>query len=84
MNVSLAGSFQVTPSFWGDPKTGIPYQVWVQTPEYRNDSLTALHNTPLFVSATATTRARWVSSAASPSCGGTEETVINHVNTQPT
>ena len=37
MNVSLAGSFQVTPSFWSDPKTGIPYQLWVQTPEYRND-----------------------------------------------
>ncbi|RZK97686.1 MAG: efflux RND transporter permease subunit, partial [Methylobacterium sp.] len=49
LNVSLSGSFQVTPNFWTDPKTGIPYQLWVQTPEYRNDSLTALQNTPLLV-----------------------------------
>ncbi len=49
MNVSLSGSFQVSPNFWADPKTGIPYQVWVQTPEYRNDSLAALKDTPLFV-----------------------------------
>jgi multidrug efflux pump subunit AcrB len=51
MNVSLSGSFQVTPNFWADPKTGIPYQVWVQTPEYRNDTLTAITNTPLLISA---------------------------------
>ena len=50
LNVSLSGSFQVTPNFWTDPKTGIPYQLWVQTPEYRNDSLTAIQNTPLLVS----------------------------------
>ena len=85
MNVSLAGSFQVTPSFWADPKTGIPYQLWVQTPEYRNNSLTALHNTPLFVS----------SNGDNPGTLGlfgsvaklrrqSEQTVINHVNTQPT
>ena len=85
MNVSLAGSFQVTPSFWADPKTGIPDQLWVQTPEYRNDSLTALHNTPLFVS----------SNGDNPGTLGlfgsvaklrrqSEQTVINHVNTQPT
>ena len=46
LNVSLAGSFQVTPNFWADPKTGIPYQLWVQTPEYRNDSLTDVGNNP--------------------------------------
>src|ERR1700761_5338778 len=50
MNVSLSGSFQVSPNFWSDPQTGIPYQVWVQTPEYRNDSMTALTNTPLLAS----------------------------------
>lgn len=51
LNVSLSGSFQVSPNFWSDPKTGIPYQVWVQTPQYRNDSLEALENTPLLVAA---------------------------------
>ncbi len=28
MNISLSGSYQVTPNFWPDPKTGIPYQLW--------------------------------------------------------
>ena len=53
LNISLAGSFQVTPNFWADPKSGIPYQLWVQTPEYRNASLTDVGNTPLFVSTAA-------------------------------
>ncbi|MCW6508965.1 efflux RND transporter permease subunit [Lichenifustis flavocetrariae] len=48
MNVSLSGSYQVQPNFWADPKTGIPYQLWVQTPEWRNDSLQALSDTPIF------------------------------------
>jgi multidrug efflux pump subunit AcrB len=47
LNVSLAGSFQVNPNFWSDPSNGIPYPIWVQTPEYRNNSLSALVNTPL-------------------------------------
>ena len=47
MNISLSGSYQVTPNFWSDPKSGIPYQLWVQTPEYRNASLTDIKNTPL-------------------------------------
>ena len=54
MNVSLSGSFQVQPNFWADPKTGIPYQVWVQTPEYRNASLQDLGNTPLMATSAAT------------------------------
>jgi multidrug efflux pump subunit AcrB len=88
LNVSLSGSFQVTPNFWTDPKTGIPYQLWVQTPEYRNDSLTALQNTPLFARASATGgfgpgALTLVSSVASITRQPTQ-TVINHVNTQPT
>ncbi len=47
LNVSLSGSFQVQPNFWADQQSGIAYQVWVQTPEYRNDSLQALQTTPL-------------------------------------
>jgi multidrug efflux pump subunit AcrB len=47
LNVSLSGSFQVSPNFWSDPANGIPYPIWVQTPEYRNNSVSALVNTPL-------------------------------------
>jgi multidrug efflux pump subunit AcrB len=85
MNVSLAGSFQVTPSFWSDPKTGIPYQLWVQTPEYRNDSLTALRNTPLFVSSNGDNPGTLgLFGAVAKLTRQSEQTVINHVNTQPT
>src|ERR1700729_4215085 len=47
INVSLSSSVQVSPNFWTDPKSGIPYYLAVQTPEYRVDSLNALGNTPV-------------------------------------
>jgi multidrug efflux pump subunit AcrB len=50
MNTSLSSSFQVSPNFWADPKTGVPYQVAVQTPEYRLSSMSDLENTPLMLS----------------------------------
>lgn len=90
LNVSLSGSFQVNPNFWTDPKTGIPYQLWVQTPEYRNDSLTALQNTPLFARANAGGRdgtgpgALTLLSSIATVTRQPTQTVINHVNTQPT
>ncbi|RYC31672.1 efflux RND transporter permease subunit [Lichenibacterium minor] len=90
MNISLSGSYQVTPNFWADPKSGIPYQLWVQTPEYRNDSLTALKNTPLLVQAAATGGGSATSntldmlSSVATMRRTSEQTVINHVNTQPT
>jgi multidrug efflux pump subunit AcrB len=37
----------VSPNFWTDPTSGIPYYLAVQTPEYRVDSLNALGNTPV-------------------------------------
>jgi multidrug efflux pump subunit AcrB len=86
LNVSLSGSFQVSPNFWTDPQSGIPYQIWVQTPEYRNDTLTALNNTPMLVSAAAgggPAPVQLLSNLATMR-RGTEETVANHVNTQPT
>ena len=39
VNVSLSSSEQVTPNFWTDPKSGIPYYLAVQTPENRISSL---------------------------------------------
>ena len=90
MNISLSGSYQVTPNFWADPKSGIPYQLWVQTPEYRNDSLTALKNTPLLVQTAANTANSSTSdtlqmlSSVATMRRTTEQTVVNHVNTQPT
>lgn len=50
INVSLSSSVQVSPNFWTDPKSGIPYYLAVQTPEYKVNSLNALGNTPVSTS----------------------------------
>jgi multidrug efflux pump subunit AcrB len=50
INVSLSSSEQVSPNFWTDPATGIPYYLAVQTPEYKVNSLNALANTPVSTS----------------------------------
>jgi multidrug efflux pump subunit AcrB len=47
INVSLSSSEQVTPNFWTDPTSGIPYYLAVQTPENRVSSLNDLGNTPV-------------------------------------
>jgi multidrug efflux pump subunit AcrB len=47
INVSLSSSEQVTPNFWTDPKSGIPYYLAVQTPEPKINSLADLANTPV-------------------------------------
>jgi multidrug efflux pump subunit AcrB len=47
INVSLSSSEQVSPNFWTDPASGIPYYIAVQTPEPRLTSLNHLRNTPV-------------------------------------
>ncbi|HTG18710.1 MAG TPA: efflux RND transporter permease subunit [Reyranella sp.] len=47
LNVTLSSSEQVTPNFWTDPASGIPYYIAVQTPERDVNSLNALNNTPV-------------------------------------
>ena len=47
VNVSLSSSEQVTPNFWTDPSSGIPYYLAVQTPERSVSSLNDLGNTPV-------------------------------------
>ena len=47
LNVSLSSSEQVSPNFWTDPKSGIPYYFAVQTPEHRISSVNDLGNTPV-------------------------------------
>jgi CzcA family heavy metal efflux pump len=45
--VALAGSAQTAPAFWLNPQNGVVYNVAVQTPEYRVDSLDAMLNIPV-------------------------------------
>ena len=45
--VNLAGSFQVAPAFWLNPKNGVSYPIVIQTPQYRLDTLGELKNLPI-------------------------------------
>ena len=45
--VSLSGSFQTSPTYWLDPRSGVSYSIATQTPQYRTDSLQDLVNTPV-------------------------------------
>ncbi len=45
--VALSGSFQTSPSFYLDPRNGVSYNVAVQTPQYKLDSLSALQGLPI-------------------------------------
>jgi len=47
MLVSLSSSGQAAPNFWLNYQTGVNYQVAVQTPQYKMDTLQDLQNTPV-------------------------------------
>jgi len=45
--ISLGGSFQTSPTFWVDPRSGISYSIATETPQYRADTLQDLVNIPI-------------------------------------
>ena len=49
--VSLAGSSQVSPTYWLNPANDVSYPIVLQTPQYQLDSLSALANLPIGSSA---------------------------------
>ncbi len=86
VNITLSGSFQVAPNFWTDPKTGIPWQLWVQSPEYRQASLDAVEALPIQGSSSTNTQvAQQVSLMTNVATfhRDTEQSVLSHVNTEP-
>ena len=86
LNISLSGSFQVSPNFWTDPKTGIPWQLTVQTPEYRLDNFAQIANTPLVTGDGGVNGAQPISLLSNVATfhRDTEQSVLSHVNTEPT
>ncbi len=46
---TLAGNFQIAPTFWLNLRNGVSYPIVVQTPQYRLDTLSALENVPITV-----------------------------------
>ena len=83
LNTSLSSSYQVQPNFWTDPKSGIPYQLAVQTPEYRTDSLSDVENTPMLVSNNGASAPNLLSNVATLRRRPLQ-LVASHENTQPT
>ncbi|WP_374483590.1 efflux RND transporter permease subunit [Zoogloea sp.] len=45
--IPLSGSFQTAPSFWLNPKNGVSYNISVQAPQYRVDSVDSLLQIPV-------------------------------------
>ena len=45
--VALSGSFQTAPTFWLNPKNGVSYNIYTQSPQYSLESLNGLQSVPL-------------------------------------
>ncbi|MGP8175999.1 MAG: efflux RND transporter permease subunit [Terracidiphilus sp.] len=45
--VALSGSFQTAPNFYLDPGNGVSYNIAIQAPQYKLDSLAALESLPV-------------------------------------
>jgi multidrug efflux pump subunit AcrB len=78
--VSLSSSGQTAPNYWLNPKNGVNYQVAVQTPQYRMDSISALNSTPVMVPGF--TRPQLLGNVATTT-RRTVPGVISHYNVQP-
>ncbi len=50
MLISLSGSSTVAPNFWMNWSNGVNYNIGIQTPQYRNNSLDSLLRTPISMS----------------------------------
>jgi len=80
MVVNLAGSGQVAPTFWLNPKNGISYPIVAQTPQYRLDSLSDLKN--LQVTSADGKRSQILGGIANIS-RGRSDAVVSHYNISP-
>jgi multidrug efflux pump subunit AcrB len=69
--ISLTGSATVAPNFWMNWSNGVNYNIGVQTPQYRIDSLDSLLRTPVSVSNNPGTNRTPASSTSAASGGGT-------------
>ena len=79
--ISLSGSFQTTPSFWLDPKTGVTYNIAAQMPQYRIDTLQDLQNIP--VTGTNPSAPPAIFASLASVTRGAEMGVVSHYNVQP-
>jgi multidrug efflux pump subunit AcrB len=89
--VSLSGSFQTAPAFWLDPKNGVVYNIAVQTPQYRIDTLDTVMRTPVSNGAPATSGATGMSTSTGPQllsnlvkvAPENQQAIVSHYNITP-
>jgi multidrug efflux pump subunit AcrB len=62
--VALSGSFQTSPSFYLDPRNGVSYNIAIQTPQYRMDTMAQLESLPITGTAPSSARQSAPSTAA--------------------
>jgi len=81
--VSLSGSFQTSPAFWLDPKTGIQYSIATQTPQPRMQTLNDLATLPVSAAGAGAAAPQMLANVASfrRSVG---PAVVSHYNALPT
>ena len=78
--LTLSSSFQINPSFWVNPQNGYEYNVAVQVPQYKIDSMQAMDNIP--ISSTATKSPELLGNLAQVNLN-IEPALISHYNNQP-
>ncbi len=78
--ISLSGSFQTSPTYWLDTKTGVSYSIAAQTPQYRVDSLQDLENIPVTGPGT---RQNAIMASLASFTRGSEMAVVTHYNIKP-
>ena len=83
---ALSSSSQTAPNFWLNPENGVNYNVAVQMPQYKMDSVAALQNTPITSPSSGSnsgTGPQLLSNLAEVE-HSTALAVVNHYNVQPT
>ena len=80
--VMLAGSSQVAPIFWLDPKNGVQYPIVMQTPQYQLASLSALQNLPITATAAASSVPQVLGGVANIA-RASSNAVVSQYNIQP-
>jgi multidrug efflux pump subunit AcrB len=83
--ISLSSSGQVAPNFWLDPNNGYSYSIYVQTPQYKLDSIGDLDNTPVLPASAVNSPANTqLLSNLAGTHPGFSPTNVTHNNNQPT
>ncbi len=77
--VALSGSFQTSPSFWLNPRTGVSYSIATQSPQYRMNSLQDLRNIPVSTSS----RAPEILASVASIQRGTGPATVSHYDIAP-